>query len=45
MTEYRVTVTAVKDKGGNYLGTLEMVENLTEVVNNPEEIKRRIIIL
>lgn len=41
----RVTVTAVRDKSGNYLGVLEMVEDLTEVVNNPEEIKRKILIL
>ncbi|MEM2465023.1 MAG: DUF438 domain-containing protein [Candidatus Bathyarchaeia archaeon] len=41
----RVMVLAVRDKNGNYLGTLEMVEDLTEVVNNPEEIKKRIIIL
>ncbi|MEM2702374.1 MAG: DUF438 domain-containing protein, partial [Candidatus Bathyarchaeia archaeon] len=41
----RVIVAAVKDKDGNYLGTLEMVEDLTEIVNNPEEVKRRIVIL
>lgn len=41
----RVTIAAVKDKDGKYLGTLEMVEDLTEIVNNPEEVKRRIVIL
>lgn len=41
----RVLVIAVRDKNGNYLGTLEMVEDLTEVVNNPEEIKKKIIVL
>lgn len=41
----RVIVTAIRDKNGDYLGTLEMVEDLTEVVNNPEEIKRRIVVL
>ncbi|MBS7605156.1 MAG: DUF438 domain-containing protein [Candidatus Bathyarchaeia archaeon] len=41
----RVIVTAVRDKDGNYLGTLEMVEDLTEIVNNPEEVKKKIIIL
>jgi len=30
---------------GKYLRTLEMVEDLTEVVNNPEEVKRRVIVL
>lgn len=41
----RVIVVAVKDRDGKYLGTLEMVEDLTEIVNNPEEVKRRIIVL
>ncbi|MEM2431252.1 MAG: PAS domain-containing protein, partial [Candidatus Bathyarchaeia archaeon] len=41
----RVIVVAVKDRDGKYLGTLEMVEDLTEIVNNPEEVKRRIVIL
>ncbi|MEM2812565.1 MAG: PAS domain-containing protein, partial [Candidatus Bathyarchaeia archaeon] len=41
----RVMVVAVKDRNGNYLGTLEMVEDLTEIVNNPEEIKKKIIVL
>jgi len=41
----RVLVVAVKDKGGKYLGTLEMVEDLTDIINNPEEIKRKIVVL
>ena len=41
----RVIVAAVKDEDGTYLGSLEMVEDLTEVVNNPEEVKKRIIVL
>ena len=41
----RVIVVAVKDRDGKYLGTLEMVEDLTEIVNNPEEVKRRIVVL
>ncbi|MCX8169639.1 MAG: PAS domain-containing protein [Candidatus Methanomethyliaceae archaeon] len=40
----RVIIVAIRDNG-NYLGTLEMVEDLTEVVNNPEEVKSKIIIL
>ena len=41
----RVLVVAVRDKNGNYLGSLEMVEDLTDIINNPDEIKRRIVIL
>lgn len=41
----RVLVVAVKDKGGKYLGTLEMVEDLTDIINNPEEIKRKVVVL
>lgn len=41
----RVIVAAVRDEKGTYLGALEVVEDLTEVVNNPEEIKKKIIVL
>lgn len=41
----RVLAIAVKDKSGSYLGSLELVEDLTDIINNPEEIKRRIVIL
>lgn len=41
----RVIVTSVKDENGKYLGTLEMVEDLTEVVKNPSEIMKKILIL
>lgn len=41
----RVIVAAVRDEKGTYLGALEVVEDLTEVVNNSEEIKRKIIVL
>ncbi|MEM1726618.1 MAG: DUF438 domain-containing protein [Candidatus Bathyarchaeia archaeon] len=41
----RVMVVAVRDRYREYLGTLEMVEDLTEIVNNPEEVKRKIVIL
>ncbi|MEM2425218.1 MAG: PAS domain-containing protein, partial [Candidatus Bathyarchaeia archaeon] len=41
----RVIVIAVKNDVNAYLGTLEIVEDLTEIVNNPEEIKKKIIIL
>lgn len=41
----RVIVTSVKSKEGKYLGTLEMVEDLTDVVRNPSEIMKKILIL
>lgn len=41
----RVIISAVRDNEGNYLGVLEVVEDLTEVVKNPEEVKKRIMIL
>ncbi len=41
----RVLIVGVKDKENNYIGTLEVVEDFTEILNNPEEIKNKIIIL
>lgn len=41
----RVIVSAVRDDGGRYLGVLEIVEDLTDVVNNPDEVKKMIIVL
>lgn len=41
----RVLVVAVKDKNGEYLGTLEIVEDLTEVVKNPEAIMGKLMVL
>ncbi|MCX8168616.1 MAG: DUF438 domain-containing protein [Candidatus Methanomethylicia archaeon] len=41
----RVIVIAVKDNVGNYLGTLEIVEDLTEIVENPENIKKSIVVV
>ncbi|MEM3545576.1 MAG: DUF438 domain-containing protein [Candidatus Bathyarchaeia archaeon] len=41
----RVIIAAVRDKDGKYLGTLEIVEDLTEIVNNPDEIKGKIVTL
>ncbi len=41
----RVIISAVRDNESNYLGVLEVVEDLTEVVKNPEEVKKRIMIL
>ena len=39
----RVLIAPVKSRDGKLLGVLEIVEDLTEVVNNPEEIKRKIV--
>ena len=41
----RVTIAPVKGRDGRLLGVLEVVEDLTEVVNNPEEIKKKIVVL
>ncbi len=41
----RVLIAGVKNGDGEYLGTLEIVEDLTEVVENPEQIKEKIIVL
>ncbi|MEM0059857.1 MAG: DUF438 domain-containing protein, partial [Desulfurococcaceae archaeon] len=41
----RVLIAPVKSRDGKLLGVLEIVEDLTEVVNNPEEIKRKIVVL
>ncbi len=35
----------VRDREGKQIGTLEVVEDLTEVVNNPEAIKKKIMVL
>jgi len=40
-----VLVAPVKSREGKLLGVLEIVEDLTEVVNNPEEIKKKILVL
>jgi len=41
----RVLVAPVKNREGRLLGVLEVVEDLTEVVNHPEEIKKKILVL
>lgn len=41
----RVLVVGVRDEKGEYLGTLEIVEDLTEVVNNPEEVMKKLMVL
>ncbi len=41
----RVLIVAVRDDKGEYLGTLEIVEDMTEVIRNPEEIMKKIMVL
>ncbi|ACL10418.1 putative PAS/PAC sensor protein [Desulfurococcus amylolyticus 1221n] len=41
----RVIIAPVKNREGKLLGTLEIVEDLTDVVNNPEEVKKKILVL
>jgi len=41
----RVLVVAVRDEEGKYLGTLEVVEDLTEVIKNPEEVMKKVMVL
>ncbi len=41
----RVLLAPVKNENNEYLGSLEIVEDLTEIVNNPDEVKKRIMVL
>ena len=41
----RVIVVPVKNRNGELLGVLEIVEDLTDVVKKPEEIKKKIMVL
>lgn len=41
----RVLIVPVKNGDGDYLGSVEIVEDLTEIVNNPEEARRRIMVI
>lgn len=41
----RVIVAPVKNSRGELLGVLEVVEDLTEVVNNPEEVLKKVVVL
>jgi DUF438 domain-containing protein len=41
----RVLIVPVKGVNGEYLGTLEIVEDMTEIVNKPEEIKKKVVVL
>lgn len=41
----RVLLVPVKNENNVYLGSLEIVEDLTEVVNNPDEVRKKIMVL
>lgn len=41
----RVVIVGVRDREGKLLGTLEVVEDMTDIINNPEEIKKKIVVL
>jgi DUF438 domain-containing protein len=41
----RVLIVPVKSREGKYIGSVEIVEDLTGVVNNPEEVKKRITVV
>lgn len=41
----RVLLAPVKNENNEYLGSLEIVEDLTEIINNPDEVRKRIMVL
>jgi DUF438 domain-containing protein len=41
----RVILALVRSRSGELLGVLEVVEDLTDIVNNPEEVKKKIMVL
>jgi len=41
----RVLISAVRDREGRFLGVLETVEDFTDVLENPEAVKEKIVVL
>ncbi len=41
----RVLIAPVRGEKGEFLGTVEIVEDMTEIINKTEEIKKRIVVL
>ncbi len=41
----RVFISAVRDEGGRYLGAVEVVEDFTEALKNPEEVLKKVVVL
>lgn len=41
----RVTISAVRNEKGEYLGAAEIVEDFTEILKNPEEVLKKVVVL
>jgi len=41
----RVFISAVRDESGKYLGAVEVVEDFTEALRNPEEVLKKVVVL
>ncbi|MCS7105281.1 MAG: PAS domain-containing protein [Thermofilaceae archaeon] len=41
----RVTISAVRDKDGGYLGAVEVVEDFTEILENPGDVLKKVVVL
>ena len=41
----RVFISAVRDESGRYLGAVEVVEDFTEALRNPEEVLKKVVVL
>jgi len=41
----RVFISAVRDEGGRYMGAVEVVEDFTEALKNPEEVLKKVVVL
>ncbi len=41
----RVLIAGIRNEKGEYLGTLEIVEDFTEIIKNPEKIMKKIVVL
>ena len=41
----RVFISAVRDERGRYMGAVEVVEDFTEVLRNPEEVLKKVVVL
>jgi len=41
----RVLISAVRSNDGEYLGVLEIVEDFTDILENPEEVKKSVVVL
>ena len=41
----RVFISAVRDESGRYMGAVEVVEDFTEALRNPEEVLKKVVVL